>query len=444
MFILGLGANLGNPLSTFRKVIRLLNNQLKVIAVSPIYESNALLPNDAPKAWDISYLNLAVACESTTVAINDVFKIIKDIEIYIGRKSTEIYSPRLIDIDILAWDKNIVNQNNLCIPHARLCDRPFALWPLLDLQPNWRHPTRDIEVILQTWGSRFSGEAPLKTRQIPHRVDTSCLVGILNITDDSFSDGKQFNTLEKAFNQAKKLFDEGAEVIDIGAESVRPNSTGTREVTLQKEWERLEPIINAIKFHWQSKTFKPKISIDTRSYEIAENAINLGVDWINDVTGFSDLNMRSVVSSVNVDCVVMHNLGLPPQARVLSDTQDTCFQIIVWAEKRLQKLLELGIKAERLIFDPGIGFGKTAKQSIEVLKNINQFQTLLQSLNVSLLIGHSRKSFMNVFTEKLFHERDLETSILSFYLASQPIVDYLRVHNVATNAQALKIAANLK
>lgn len=438
MLILSLGTNLGDSLNNLRSALQLLQKSKKIapLQISPLYSSSALLPAYAPVAWNRPFLNLAVACE-TDLSPLEVLKLIKQIEQQLGREESQRWSPRIIDIDILAWDNCVIDQIGLKIPHAELLSRPFALWPLLDLWPDWQHPTAEFADILQRWGSRYTGElAPCGTKQLPHRLEGSALVGILNITPDSFSDGGKFITVPNALAQAEKLVREGAEVLDIGAESTRPGAT---PVLPETEWALLEPVLIALKEQCKQWAFKPKLSIDTRHHSVAEKAIQLGVDWINDVSGFVDPKMRALAAGGPVKCVVMHNLGVPAQKNVvLASYPNICEQILDWTEQRFDELLDAGVDDKQLIFDIGIGFGKTSQQSIFLLKNIKQFRRL----NCPLLVGHSRKSFLNFITEKPFPDRDFETAMVSYQLAAQG-VDYLRVHNVGLNAEAIAMATQL-
>lgn len=434
MLVLGLGSNLDNPLDNLRCAVHLLkkSGHFTSIKISPLYQSDALLPANAPANWNKAFLNLAIRCK-TALSPDETLLAIKKIEQTMGRNVHERWSPRVIDIDILAWDNLVYTSNNLTIPHAELINRPFALWPLLDLMPDWKHPTKNISITLEQWGSRYRGESIFNTKQISHRIETPALIGILNITADSFSDGGNYNSPEKALSQAKKLFDDGAEIIDIGAESTRP---GAVPKSAEDEWKSLHPVLQTICDYFYNQNFRPKISIDTYHYAVAEKALNnFNIDWINDVTGFSDTNMCNIAANNSkVKCVVMHNLGIPANKEiVLTEEQDYCEQLLTWAQHRIDKLIAANIKHEQLIFDVGIGFGKNANQSLTLLKNINKFR----QLNLPLLVGHSRKSFFNLLTDKKFSERDLETAILSTYLAQQHI-DYLRVHNVEMNARALK------
>jgi dihydropteroate synthase/2-amino-4-hydroxy-6-hydroxymethyldihydropteridine diphosphokinase len=437
MLILGLGTNLGDGLNNLRSALQLLQKSSTIapLQISPIYTSSALLPAYAPVVWNRPYLNVAVACE-TKLSPFEALRQIKQIEKQLGREQIQRWAPRVIDVDILAWDDLAIDHADLKIPHAELLARPFALWPLLDLWPNWKHPGAELSSLLHSWGSRFTGDqAACGTQQISQRLEGSALVGILNITPDSFSDGGQFISIPNAIAQAEKLAREGAEVLDIGSESTRP---GARLVLPADEWCRLEPVLTAIKERWKRWPFKPKLSIDTRHPWVAARALEHGIDWINDVSGFADEKMRRLAAECSVKCVFMHNLGIPVQKnRMLAAYPPICEQILTWAERRFNQLLDAGVAPGQLIFDIGIGFGKTAQQSQFLLKNIKRFRPL----NCPLLIGHSRKSFLDLITDKPFSERDFETAMISYQLALQG-VEYLRVHNVGLNRQAVAMATS--
>ena len=283
-----------------------------------------------------------------------------------------------------------------------------ALW-IFPLQgPN--HGKTAAQMV-EAFGSRFSGEAPFHTRQIQQRIDTPQCVGIINVTPDSYSDGGKFLREEAAIKQMFHLVESGAEVIDIGAESTSPVAGA---ITAENEWARLEPVLSAIKAEQKNGVIAPKISIDTRHHEVAAKALAMGVDWINDVSGLDDAAMREIIATSTADCVVMHHLSIPERRdHVLPRNEDPVKQVYAWAEKRLHELEQNGIARKRVIFDPGIGFGKMAEQSFVVFKNAPVFQ----SLGVRLLLGHSRKTFLSLFTEKPFEERDAETMAMAIYLS---------------------------
>ena len=441
MIILGLGSNLGDRLANLRQALKLLGeiSELSLQQVAPVYESAALMPENTEPGWDIPYLNSAVSC-TTSLAPLQLLDQLKAIEKKIGRpEHYERWSPRLIDIDILVWDDEIIENERLNVPQLNLCERPFAMWPLADLAPDWVYlhaehgnQGKTAKEVVQSWGSRFSGDTLLQAKQIAHRIDGAQTVGALNISPDSFSDGGEFNSVDKAVQQAEQLFYAGADVIDIGAESTRP---GGLSITHEQEWQRLEAILQAILAFWHDKKFKPKISVDTRRYQTAQRAIELGVDWINDVCGFSDANMCQVVKDAAVDLVFMHSLCVPVNPKMVIDQdKDVVATVCVWATNRVEKLLSYGIDKDRLIFDPGVGFGKTAAQSFTMIKRVAEFN----QLKLPVLMGHSRKSFMKQFTPKPAHERDVETITMGCYLDQH--ADYVRVHNVDWYMRAKRIA----
>jgi 2-amino-4-hydroxy-6-hydroxymethyldihydropteridine diphosphokinase/dihydropteroate synthase len=437
MVILGLGSNLNDKLANLRQALSLIKqiNGLTVTNVSPVYMSDAMMPDNAPKNWDVPYLNAAIRCDTSLepAALRDQLKTIED---KIGRSQQERWAPRIIDIDILAWDDLVINSDALTIPHKGLLDRPFALWPLADIAPFWLYQGKTAAQWVEPLGSRFSGDGPFHTRQIYQRIDTPELVGVINVTPDSFADGGKFLTVDKAVQQALHLVYSGATVLDIGAESTSPTAIA---ISSESEWERLEPVLDAIISIKNTLLLPPKISIDTRHAEIAENVLANGVDWINDVSGLDDPKMRSIIASSKADCVVMHHLSIPERRdHVLPRDQDPIKIVLEWAEQRLTELEKQGIARDRVIFDPGIGFGKMAEQSLELLRHVSAFS----KLGARVLIGPSRKSYLSILTDAPFSERDIETSAISLFLAKQPI-DYLRVHNVEYCARTLRVGAAL-
>lgn len=396
MVILGLGSNTGDRLNNLRQAYSLLKKIPKLIIqnISPLYLSDALLPDQAPASWDKPYINLAIECETTLTPL-ELLQQLKNIEYAMGRKAIkQQWAPRIIDLDILAWSNLVFEDDLLQIPHPRVLERPFALWPLADLTPFWIYPGKGkyqgkiAAEIGSRWGSRFSGEVPLHTKQIPHRIDTPQLVGILNVTPDSFSDGGKFTNIQSLLHQAYHLVSSGAEILDIGAEATNPDAI---PLDPDDEWERLEPFLKALKHELHLMSFVPKISVDTRHAAVADKALRLGVDWINDPSGLQDPKMVELMATCRRDCVVMHNLGIPADPKkVLTYLQDPVEQVYQWAQNQLSYLEKNGIALEKIIFDVGIGFGKDAEQSFSLIKNIRRFQ----NLNTRLLVGHSRKSFL--------------------------------------------------
>lgn len=440
MVILGLGSNIGDRLENLRLALKKIKQipQLSVKQVSPVYISDALLPENAPPSWDIPYFNLAIRCE-TTLSPYELLQCTKQIEVDLGRTPEKNWGPRIIDIDILAWDDLIQYDSKLHIPHENLHERPFALWPLADVAPFWVYPLPGIyygktaaEMVKQ-WGCRFSGEAPFHTRQIQQRIDTSQLVGILNVTPDSFSDGGKYSAVDAALKKIEQLVLDGAEIIDIGAEATGPQAI---PITAEQEWQRLEPVLSAF-YNSKINLLAPKISIDTYHPETMEKACRFPIAWINDISGGNNPFAQTIMAKQSCDFVVMHNLGIHVNQQTLPLTENPVTAVYDWAKNKIQQLENAGITRERIIIDVGIGYSKTAEQSLALLTHGQVFC----DLGVRLLIGHSRKSFLKLFTNKPANERDLETISLSLSLNKKGI-DYLRVHDVKSHAEAFKFSTD--
>lgn len=438
MVILGLGSNSGDRVANMRNALNCIKQipNMTVAQVSPIYLSDALLPENAPAKWNLPFLNLAIRCD-TTVKPLELLEYLKKIEIQLGRDQIhDKWSPRTIDIDILAYDNLTMNTDVLTIPHKHLLERPFALWPLADVAPFWEWQGKTSAQLVEPLGSRFSGDAPFHTRPIYQRIDIPELVGIINVTPDSFADGGKFMNVDRAIQQAMHLVYSGATVLDIGAESTAPTSAA---IDSNEEWTRLEPVLDAVTSIKSTLFLTPKISVDTRHPDVAEKALQYGIDWINDVTGLDNPIMRAIIASSHVDCVFMHHMSIPERRdNVLPRNQNTVELVYAWGANRINELEKQGISRERIIFDPGIGFGKMAEQSLLLLQQVSTFS----KLGTRVLVGHSRKTYLSNLTDQPFSERDIETTAVSMYLAKQPI-NYMRLHNVEICARALRVEAVL-
>lgn len=246
----------------------------------------------------------------------------------------------------------------------------------------------------------------------------SKLVGIINVTPDSFSDGGNYSAPETAIAAIFQLEKNGADVVDIGAESTRPGAT---PISADEEWARLSPVLEGL------DGLRIPISVDTRHAETAEKALAAGARWINDVSGFENPNMVDAVKNADCALVVMHSLSVPADKDIVLPADADVIKILIeWTERRFAALEKAGIARERLIFDPGIGFGKTPAQSFAILEHTHRFD----ALGVPLLIGHSRKSFLGDVN------RDAVTLEWSKKLAARG-VDYLRVHDVKAHREVL-------
>ena len=258
------------------------------------------------------------------------------------------------------------------------------------------------------------------------------------------SDGGLFDEPLRAIAHAEQLASDQVGIFDIGAESTRPRA---EIISPDTEWQRLAPILEKLR-HFCTPNSPVRISVDTRHPSTAQKCIEHGIHWLNDVTGLSQPAMIEIARNSSVDWVVMHSLGAPADATLVMDEKaDPVPLILKWGHEKIAELVALGIARERIILDPGIGFGKTPQQSWAIIREIGA----LQAWGVRIMVGHSRKSFLAKMDTKKYgmpssdaapkfyqlHPRDPQTATISTHLASHG-VDYLRVHHVGLNEAALQ------
>ena len=260
--------------------------------------------------------------------------------------------------------------------------------------------------------------------------EKTSIMGIINLTPDSFSDGGEFFSIEKVLNQVNYFVSNGVDVIDLGAQSTRP---GAIEIGPINEKNRLIPFLKKIR----SKYPDILISIDTFHSEVAHEALSNGADWINDVTGGRrDEEIFDVVSEFNCPFVITHSRGNSKNMNNLSNYNDLLVDIADSLESLTNIAINKNVRRNRIIWDPGIGFSKDTNQNLEILKNIDFFK----KFKFPLLIGASRKRFIgDILNEPNPKERDIGTLAISC-LCSQLKIHLVRVHNVKINYQVLKVA----
>jgi dihydropteroate synthase len=256
------------------------------------------------------------------------------------------------------------------------------------------------------------------------------VMGILNVTPDSFSDGGQFNTITQAVAQAQQMVQAGVDIIDIGGESTRPQAT---PVSLDDELERVIPVIQALRH----QAIATPISIDTTKAAVAEAAIRAGANWVNDVSGSTyDPAMLSTVARLEVPIVLMHLRGTPQTMQQLTDYDDVVDDIIRVLQGQVDQAIAAGIAPERIILDPGIGFAKTSEQNLEILRHIPR----LRRLGYPLLIGPSRKRFIgDILNQPHPQHRDWGTAA-ACCMAVAHQADIVRVHHVSAMVDVCRVA----
>ena len=256
------------------------------------------------------------------------------------------------------------------------------------------------------------------------------IMGVINLTPDSFSDGGDLNSSKKVLDQVNQFLCNGVDIVDLGAQSTRP---GAEEVGSNKEIKRLIPYLKLIK----SEFPEILISIDTFNSEVAHEALLNGANWINDVTGGRrDKEILDVVSKFNCPFVITHSRGNSQNMNELSKYENVLSEVKCYLETLIKNALDKNVSKKNIIVDPGIGFSKDTNQNLEILRNLDVFK----KLNLPILIGASRKRFIGeILNETNPKERDFGTLAISC-LCSHFNIDIVRVHNVKMNYHILKVA----
>lgn len=266
------------------------------------------------------------------------------------------------------------------------------------------------------------------------------IMGILNVTPDSFYDGNKYFNVERAVKRAKEIL-KYCDIIDIGGESSRPYADYVSE---DEELKRVIPVIEKISEIIktdQELSKKIKISIDTRKARVAEEAIKKGASIINDISALrDDENMVEVAKKYNAEVVLMHMKGTPKTMQINPYYENVVKEISDFFEERINFAIENGIKREKIIIDPGIGFGKRLEDNLEILKNLYKFKIF----GLPILIGISRKSFIGALTDNIPPEERLEGTISGVTIAVMNGADIVRVHDVKEIYKSLRVVDALK
>lgn len=292
----------------------------------------------------------------------------------------------------------------------RLCEKldgqPFGLSPFADEL----RTSLGMQTVTQTDGYPWD--------------EQTCIMGILNVTPDSFHDGGEFNTHERALARAQEMVDAGADIIDIGGESTRP---GADPVPIAEEKARVVSVIEAL------ADIEVVVSVDTRRAEVARAALEAGADMINDVSGLRDPEMRHVAAEYDVPVVVMHSIETPVNPENETDYDDVVEDVIKSLSEQVLLAEKAGLDRSQIVIDPGIGFGKTATESFELLGRLGEFQ----ALGCPILVGHSHKSMFEHVGYSA-GER-YEATVAATAVAASRAADIIRVHDIEGNVAAVDV-----
>ena len=281
-----------------------------------------------------------------------------------------------------------------------------------------------INLDLKKINSKKKNFSKLNFKKIPN------ILGVLNLTPDSFSDGGKFNTQKKGIDHAMNLYKKGADLIDVGGESTRPGSKSINEKT---EWVRINKILSLI-------VKKLPVSLDTRKSKIMERGITLGVKLINDVSGFKyDTKTLTVLKKNKIPFVLQHSKGKPENMQKNPNYKNELLDIYDYFEKKIKLIRSKGIKHNNIILDPGIGFGKNLKHNMNLFKRISIFH----SLGFPILVGNSRKRFIKDISKENDSKTRIGGTIASSIFLMMQGIQILRIHDVNEVMQGIKVFRKL-
>lgn len=436
---LGVGANVGQRRTQISRALRLLSRTLHITAISPIYETAAWGVEDQP-----DFLNLCISAE-TTLSPADLLALLRDVEQTIGRQARPKWHAREIDLDILLYDDLIIDTESLTLPHPHMLARPFVLHPLADLAPQLIHPVTGQRIAARH--AQLQADRPKReaTIPLPNRFQwgkRTYIMGIINATPDSFSGDGLMRTpnasVERAVAQAVQMVADGADIIDVGAESTRP---GGEEVDGSSERERLLPALRAIR-----AAVTVPISVDTYRAETARQALEAGADWINDIWGFKhNADIAQVAAEAGCPVILMHNGRNRPRIDHDDGTggyygyfdyddlrQEVHDELLASADIALKA----GVLPHNIILDPGIGFGKTGPQNLELLRHLSE----VMPSGYPVLLGASRKGFIGHALGGVAAAERVEGTIATTVTGISHGIDIVRVHDVLPNKRAALMA----
>lgn len=270
----------------------------------------------------------------------------------------------------------------------------------------------------------------IKARDYRIQMPPFRIMGILNVTPDSFSDGGKFISVESAVEHARNMVKEGADIIDVGGESSRPFSSPVSE---EEEMKRILPVIEEL------SDLKVPISVDTYKPKVAEEALKRGASIVNDIFGLRKEGMADVVKDYDAAVVIMHMKGEPKNMQMNPSYEDTIGEIMRFFRERVEFALSKGIEEDKIVLDPGIGFGKRVEDNLMLIRSLESFRCL----GYPILMGTSRKSFIGKILDLNVNER-LEGTIATNVISLINGASIFRVHDVKENLRALKIAEAIK
>lgn len=433
---------------------------MEIESLSRLYESAPQYVTEQP-----AFLN-AAAIVRTTLAPLDLLGALKQVEKQLGREfgAEQIrWGPRPIDLDIVFYEGEIVlERDRLVIPHPRWQERDFVKAPMADLlqlsQPEQATGlNKNLLIAKKLWESQ-GGESAVRTASLDKSLqcvlpagngkvwawsNQTHVMGILNATPDSFSDGGLYLNAKAAAESAAQMVNDGVDIIDIGGQSTRP---GAEVLEPDEEWERVKPVLEAIRGDERFEGIP--VSIDTFYSQVAERAVAAGATMVNDISGGKgDSAMFDAVADLGVPYIMMHIRGDPRtmHERSLQVYENICKEVGHSLSESCKEASLAGIEPWRLVLDPGIGFSKSTDGNLSLIAGIQSMRQAMESpfQNLPILVGPSRKKFLGDVTGRESPlDREWATCAVSAISALQG-ANIIRVHNVKAVKDAVKVADSI-
>ncbi|KAI9839383.1 MAG: trifunctional dihydropteroate synthetase [Sclerophora amabilis] len=441
----GLGSNMGDRVAAIETACREMNSRgIKVVKTSSLWETEAMYVVDQDP-----FLNGVCEIETRLTPMK-LLDELQSIEQAMGRRKLVEKGPRNIDLDILLYDHEKVDDPRLNIPHKLMIEREFVLRPLCQLLPHNTHPSfpnmspiPELLKLLPKGESPMSTVTPISATQSPIKsllpARRSLLMAILNVTPDSFSDGGVHShvAMDSLASTLSDFVATGATIIDVGGQSTRP---GAGDVGEAEELDRVIPAIRAIRSLPQTKRIC--ISIDTFRAHVAQEAIKAGADMVNDISGGSmDEQMLPTVAKLGATICLMHMRGTPATMNGLAHYPEGVVPTVgTELLARVSAAQAAGIPRWRIILDPGIGFAKTQDHNLEILRNLHEMRAIDGLEGIPWLVGTSRKSFIGRLTGVQSPQDRIWGTAGAVTAAVAGGADILRVHDVKEMSQVVKMA----